>query len=333
MKSSERISSELISGYLEILIRKEEIIGVCLLGGLSKGRFDEFSDIDLGILLTRPPTENYLPPFSFFLSSHNIMFEFNISQMILPNELESKWEMSKIEAYSSSVILYDKDGQLQSLIRAKSSLGINFYKDRLIEFLGQYYWRVQRHLNVSHLRGYELSALLLYHDGLRLIIESLFALNERPVPHTKWIECELGVLALRPSNLLTILAEGGFGDLLGYGDIVRRVRSLDQIYDWLCIECNVKYGTPRESHYQYWASNIGKRQLISPSFSELFAQYFSNFLPEIEIESIKGIIAFNLYSSVNDIIDNLSSFRLKRNTRRLILENESGFKRHCSKYT
>lgn len=309
----DQVIQKLVYDIVANLSKKNEVYAVFFLGGLAKyGEIDQFSDIDLGVLLESKPSENYLPSFSFNLFSRSSSYEVNLSQFILKDEIETQWSEAKKEAFKKCIVLYQKDKSLDHLLDSKLDYS-SFFKNKLIDLLNQYQWRINYHALNAFERGYPISSKKLVDEGIELLTDSLFALNEVYKPHTKWIERDLMNLSLKPDDigqkLIQLYSLGACKD-----EICKQIEKMNIIQQWILIRAKIKFNDFPNDLYVYWSKYLSSRQVFEKSFSEVYLSKHPGDYLDREREFVTEFLSVNLISCESEMY-RLVAETLRNNSR------------------
>ncbi|MDP3899832.1 MAG: hypothetical protein Q8Q23_02000 [bacterium] len=288
----------IVTSFTNKLKQKDEVVGIVLLGGVGKRDFlDEYSDIDISVFLEKVPAESYLPPFSFHIHLDGVDVEFNLSQQIMTEEFKTTWNDEKKYAYANGIIVYEHEGLITELLKHKLQRDKKKDFNRLVEIVNQYYWRVNFHSVNSFHRGYPESAHLLINDGLNLLLEALFILNEQEMPHHKWIFRQLEQLNYLSQQDIDCLRDALLVGSYELNSINERITMLDMLKSSIITQIKKHYPEFPEDPYHYWASYLSKRQIFEKTFADHVVRKLQPHLTCKEIVVIRGFISFNLIST------------------------------------
>ena len=297
-KNIKPLIEQVIQPFLDKLSKRDEVLGIVLLGGLGYRDFlDEYSDIDLSVFTTRKGKTKFPLPFEFHYKHKNLRLEFNIHQLVFEDEYEGeKWNTSKIEAYSKGKVIYDTENKITNLIKEKTVFDEEAAFYRLIWIIQQYKWRGQIHAIRAYKRGYPEASHDLLNNCSDLLVEAVYLLNKQYVPHKKWGFVFLDKL---PNNyqLLEKFKKALLVKDYSLRDIKRRLKLLDEIYEIIIAKIYDKYPSFPLNPYEYYYRNfvqINKETSIDRAFSELV---FDNNLTEEDKDEVFGNMCFNIIDS------------------------------------
>jgi predicted nucleotidyltransferase len=319
------LAIKLINEFNSRIKNSENVVGVCLLGGLAKRNlFDEYSDIDIAVFLDARPKINFLPDFSFKISIQKNHFEFNLSQLVISEEIND-WSIPKIEAYSKGEILYDQNNRIYNLIKSKQ-FNLKKFEERIIDCLNQFNWKVNFHCLNTYKRGFPEASHLLLNEGIELLIDAVYCINKNYLPHIKWWFKDLENLDIKPKRFVYHIKNAILITSTSKKEIERRIYHLNQIYQWLNIYVYDNYNIQEDNYYKYWATNISNRQINKKSFSNDFMDKYKTSFNEIEQATIKGFMSYHLISSemeflsILNVNQNLSMVKLSEELKEKIKE-------------
>lgn len=294
----------LVEEFSTNIRRHPEVSGICLLGGLGyRNTFDQHSDIDIAIFLSRKPQHNFLPPFSFKMNYKDFTYEFNVSQLLIEEEYDKNWPLPKLEAYSKARIIFDKDCTVINLIQKKYYSHEKF-KSRAIDCLNQFNWKVNTHAIVAYERGNTISSHLLINEGIMLLIDSIYCINNSYMPHTKWCITDLSSLKFLPPNLIAELHEILLVQSLSIQDINRRIIISNNIYKWINQFVRNNYNINEIEYYKYWAIHLSERQIFQTTFFEEFVD--SGIFSENEMAYLESFFYFHSICNKEELLTYLN---------------------------
>lgn len=294
-----------VQPFLDKLIARTEVEGIALLGGLGKRDFsDEYSDIDISVLLRKNNSNLFSLPFEFHQENENFIAEFNIHAILYEDEIQSNWNHGKIEAYKNARIVYDKHGLLKDLLDKKVVFDEEEAFNRLIWLIQQYKWRVQIHSIRTYKRGYPEGAHYLINEGVKMLIECIYLLNKEYMPHTKWIYPKLK--ELNNFGLYDDIVNALYLKDFSWDNLITRIKNLDMIYSKILRVIQKQIPKFPSNPYQYYYKHnvqIKSETKIDElcNSSDIFAA-----LSHKEQERIYNYLCFNLIddqSSFNDFIN------------------------------
>ena len=307
-------AEELIAPFIEALREKKEVIGIVLLGGLGeKKRLDEYSDLDIAIFLEQHIKPSYLPPFSFHIDYNDHYFEFNVSQEILISSKEIEWDEARRAAYAVGRIVFDPKGVIGELLCKKLARVKTDDFNRLVTLTNQFQWRVNVHSLRAVWRGQPQTAHHLINEGIDLIIECIFLLNNTNQPHRKWQLLELDSQVWKPKEVVHILHQALLVHNFTLPEILRRINLLNKImYDVKEKTYEVYPNFPLDT-YKYWASHLSKRQLDEEPFADTVCRILKPYFEKCELDQIRGYVAYCLCDSIEslqNVIDHSKHIKL-----------------------
>ncbi len=196
-----------IMPFVERLVSKPETSGVVALSGLAdrlERRFlDVHSDLDLALFISVPQARGFrcarefstahperlplwLPAFSFMIPLDGKRMEVNCRQLIIEVEEHPDlvWPSPKQEAFQeTSEVLYDRQGRVAALLRAKCCPPCG---DRLAVLASQLPWYGWRNPTSQLHRGLVLNAKVLLNHAVEILVELLYLAMDHHPPALKW---------------------------------------------------------------------------------------------------------------------------------------------------
>jgi len=285
---------KIVAPFLIKLKKQDYVAGVVLLGGLGKRRFiDEFSDIDILVFIWKTHTLKFPLPFEFHYNQDGRFMEFNIHQKVLENEERTDfWDDFKIEAYSRGRIIYDPTGRIKKLIKKKTKFDAQKAFNRLIWIVQQYKWRGQIHSIRSCQRGYAEAAHDLLNQCSELLIEGIYLLNKRYLPHKKWSLVYLDEMRKPLNQLKNDFKSAMIIRAYTLSDIKRRLRILNKVYEIILAEISKKYKNFPSDPYVYYYKNF--IQLNKQTKIDVLLNEFHKYINNKDFDKLKGLLCFNL---------------------------------------
>lgn len=303
-----------IQPFLNKLVARPEIEGIALLGGLGKRDFsDEYSDIDISVLLRKKNSNLFPLPFEFHQKSDNFTAEFNIHALLYEDEIKSNWNHGKIEAYKNARIFYDKHGLLKTLLSNKVVFDEEEAFNRLIWLIQQYKWRVQIHSIRTYKRGYPEGGHFLINEGISMLIECIYLLNKEYMPHTKWIYPKLK--ELNNFGLYDDIVNALCLKDFSWDNLNTRIKNLDVIYGKILQVTQKQYPNFPSNPYQYYYKH--KVQIKSETKITELCNSSDKFatLSQEEREQVFNYLCFNIIDNQTSFDDFINCYISKKNTK------------------
>lgn len=289
---------EIIHPFIEKLAKREEVLSIILLGGLGKRNFlDQFSDIDLSIITSAKCKDKFPLPFEFHYQYEDKNIEFNIHQLILEDELNQNnvWNEGKIEAYANAIIVYDPNNYAKQILDDKVIFNEEKAYNRLIWIIQQYRWRGQIHSLRCFERGYPASSHDLLNHCLELLLEAVYLLNKRYLPHRKWIFAFLEQMNV-DAYLIELLEKAMIVKDFSLNSIEERIKVLDKIYKIITKMVYEKYPDFPSNPYEYYYRNFVQLNKETLADKQFFKQTTRKFITgnSQEDEKLFGEICFKM---------------------------------------
>ncbi len=314
-KNLKKEFEDVLRPFVEHLKLKSEIEGIVLLGGLGKrNHADIYSDIDLAIFVTHDLSSGkapqWLPNFEFSVYPASqfhpgiTKLGFNVHQQELPALSVEEWDQIKKDAFSKSVLIYDRTGKVEKFIKSNIKYSKVLERELLLKAVSKLPPYIKINPKKQGRRGLYLVAHHLLNQGIDLIVESLFALNRQFLPHDKWKVQESLSLEWLPAHYMHDLEEGLLIKKLSYRDIERREKALENIANQILKKIEERLGDSELNLYDQACKTILKRQLISESFADkLFKKIKSGrgkTLTNVELEKVFGFVNYHLITNMNE---------------------------------
>jgi len=198
--------------------RRDDVLGIVFLGAIVRGYFDAAADIDV-VLIARGSLGGDCPP----RYQEQDGFEIHCWVSDYSAEVREPWSMGKRWAYSESLVHYDPEGLIASLISEKTELTREEREWLLVSGTTLSEWYIKRLSALWVERGSLLSAHGMLNQGMNHFYEVLFALNNQLVPDHKWRAFYAERLVVLPDRFSERMAEVMVARELTVADLGRRV--------------------------------------------------------------------------------------------------------------
>lgn len=287
-----------IEPFLKSLKKEKWVKGIVLLGGIGKRKFiDRFSDIDLSVVISKKDKKQFPLPFEFHYFINNKILEFNIHQLILEDEKKRKWDEGKKEAYSRALIYFDPDNEISDLINNKTKYEKEDHYNKLIWIIQQYKWRGQIHSVRACKRGFPEVAHNLLNECIDFLVEAVYIINERYLPHKKWRMAYIKEMEnIKPIH--SLLKKAIIVKENSITDVNHRIRILNEVFKKIYSLVLKKYPDFPKNPYEFYYRNFVQ---INPKTS---IDSILNLInpKEEDFEKIKGILCYNLLYSKKKLL-------------------------------
>jgi len=206
--------------------KRKGVVGIVFLGGVARGYFDKFSDIDI-IIFKRKRVKIGMK------REDEIEFKgFKIDYEIISYEdfVKSEWEMEKRWAFSSAKIFYDPEGKIRALINKKVRLKDEEKKWMIVEGMTQSEWYCNYSSEAWVHRNDLISAHYSIDLALKYLMKALFGLNNQLLPDEKWQMYQVQRLKWLPRGFKEKLKEIIFVKDLSIKELQRRRNALNYLW-------------------------------------------------------------------------------------------------------
>lgn len=281
--------------FLERLRSRREVEAIVILSSAAKGgvraSFDRQSDIDMSVFVSVPhspdewrPTAKefaralgdripgWLPNFSFTLPVPWGDVELNVHQLIYEYEADSRtvWKEAKREAYAyTREVVYDRSGRVANLIEARTRFDERERSARIPRLANRLEWDVRVHPERQATRGDVAGAHYMLNVACEELIEMIYVLSGRFVPHPKWRLQTIGRLGLIPPGEQELLEQAIAADPSSREDLLRRIEALEQI--WAAVRRRAGAAIA-DDPYRFYSANVsGEQQLRTTTIADEIA--------------------------------------------------------------
>jgi len=162
--------------------RRKGVVGIVFLGGIARGYFDKFSDIDLIVFKRRRMRLGIKHEDEIEYKGFKIDYEI----VNYDDSAKSEWEMEKRWAFSNAKIFYDPEGKIRALLSKKVHLKNKERKWIIMEGITQSEWYCNEGSESWIYRSDMMSANRSINIALEYLMKALFGLNNQLLPDEKW---------------------------------------------------------------------------------------------------------------------------------------------------
>ena len=194
MESRKKLVEKLLDTYRT----DEAVFGIIQVGSTVKGYDDEFSDVDLVLVVTEEKYVMLEKNFQKIVHTEEYDLKFTTADML--RDIKNSKNDEDHWGFQDSIVLFDKTNTLEEALREITSYDTGSRLERLKRYyLG--YW--ENTLNsLSCLEHNNRGAARIYAAiAIQELIRLLFNLNERWAPRTQWALKEISFLHRKPANL------------------------------------------------------------------------------------------------------------------------------------
>jgi len=188
--NSENIVSDLLT-VLDKTIQKlktiDEILGITLNGGLSRGYADHLSEIDIVIYLDEDNYDEWQKgksPIPLGIVKLN-GYLYDIKVVILEYEKARSWDSVALWDLSYSKVLFDPKGHIAELMKDKLSNTSKPLNAKGLLWSSYWYYKLAGDIWIH--RGDVLQGHFILSKAVSPLIEALFVANNEYIPHEKWL--------------------------------------------------------------------------------------------------------------------------------------------------
>lgn len=189
---------KLVEKLLDTYRTDEAVLGIIQVGSTVKGYDDEYSDVDLVLVVTEDKYAMLEKNFQKVIHTEEYDLKFTTTNML--RHIKSSKSDEDHWDFQDSIVLFDKTNTLEEALREITSYDTGSRLERLKRYyIG--YW--ENTLNsLSCLEHNNRGAARIYAAiAIQELIRLLFNLNERWAPRTQWAFKEINLLHRKPANL------------------------------------------------------------------------------------------------------------------------------------
>ncbi|MBO3754064.1 MAG: nucleotidyltransferase domain-containing protein [Candidatus Brockarchaeota archaeon] len=207
-------------------LKRNGVVGIVFLGGVARGYFNRFSDVDIIVFKRRKARlgmkrEDEVEYKGFVIDYEIVDYE---------DKLESEWDMEARWAFSTARIFYDPEGKIGKLIARKVCLKEREKKWMIIEGLTQSEWYCNTVSESWVHRGDMVSAHRSINLALEYLFKALFGLNNQLLPSEKWLAYQAQQLSWLPEGFNKMLREITLVREVSIRELRRRRSALNNLW-------------------------------------------------------------------------------------------------------
>lgn len=314
---------KILRPFIERLKQKTEVEGIVVLGGLGQRSYvDLHSDIDVAIFFsTKTASLEWLPNFEFSVhlsepfNKNLAKLDFNVHQQELHQQQSEQWNQIKKDAYSNGVIAYDRSGKVTKLIKQKTKYNRASETEILLIAISKLPPYIRINPKKQAQRGLFLVAHQLLNEGIDIIVEALFVLNQRFLPHDKWKLREVLSLTWLPSNFEHDLREGLLVKNFSLRDVDRRQVALGRVADQISLKIVERLGDSELGLYGRACRTTLQRQYVKETFADKLLKKVEDLekgiFTNLERKRVFGFINYTLIKNMSEFKCAVNSFKEK----------------------
>jgi hypothetical protein len=307
-KNNKDYLRELILPFIDRLSKKDGVLAILLLGGISnnnpKNHTDEFSDIDISVFYDNKSNKNYAPNFEFHLYNNNKDYEVNVHQMIYQDENDSIWDEGKKEAYSKAEFIFEKDKSIRKMINQKIELSEETRKNKIALLMGQYIWYVEINPIRCIKRGLYINGVDLLNSSINLYIQTLYLLNYQYSLHCKWRLDMAKDLKIVPKNYSIQIEKALITESISPNGIMKKRENIINLFKPLIELVQNEYGMNIQELYDYACKkSYNDRQLFEKTFADYLIEEYAEYLSFDDKKYIRSFINYYLISTKDEFLN------------------------------
>jgi len=201
--NSANIITELLTALNKSLDRftaLNDVVGIILDGGLSRGYGDHLSEIDIVIYLQEKNFSEYKNGGCPFASGITMLDGYLYDIKVVDFEQESKKNYDSVALWDLSYasVLYDPDGKIADFIKRKLSKTVEISEAGGL--LWNAYWSYRLAGDIWIHRQDITQGHFVLNNAIKPLVEALFIFNKEYIPHEKWLIHMSKSLLWHPDN-------------------------------------------------------------------------------------------------------------------------------------
>ncbi len=208
----------------------EGVVGVVLVGGLTFGEADRYSDIDLIVYLRQQSLRTWYygeAPLPEGESRYHDL-RLDVSYRDYERETERPWTSTEVWGASRAGILYDPEGLVRELLTEKSR-GESSTADEALDLAARVRFRLDRNVPAWLYRGEALAVHAVLNDAIDDLVALIHLINDLPAPETGWSIALLDHLERTPTGAESMIQEAMRTGDLSVEDASRRRYAVNRL--------------------------------------------------------------------------------------------------------
>jgi len=189
-----------LNNEIEEFKKLQDVVGIILDGGLSRGYGDRLSEIDVVIYLSKQSYQYYqknLTPISLGITMIN-NYLYDIKILDYEEELSKSWDSVALWDISYAKILYDPENKVKEMIDLKLKRKPKI--SSASSFMFDSWWNFKLATDIWINRADPLQGHYILNNAIKPLISALFIANNEYIPHDKWIIHMSKTLEYLPDN-------------------------------------------------------------------------------------------------------------------------------------
>jgi predicted nucleotidyltransferase len=219
-------------------LKRKGVVGIVFLGGIARGYFDKFSDIDIIVFKKKKAKLGMKPEDEIEYKGFKIDYEITDYE----DSVKSEWETVKKWTFSTAKIFYDPEGKIGTLIREKVRLKDKERKWMIIEGMTQSEWHCNDCSESWVYRNDIESAHRSINLALEYFMKAIFGLNNELLPDEKWLMYEVRRLKWLPEGFNEKLKEIILIKDISIKELRRRRNALNRLWKQVLPKAEKKVG-------------------------------------------------------------------------------------------
>jgi len=242
----------------------EGVAGILFLGGFVRGFVDEFSDLDVMVLLKNKDDNLKRKLIGLWRDAerrYHIEIDFEVH--FVEDFRAYGWGDSDRWEFSKAEIVFDPNGETREVLEEKLRVSESFWKKRVVvcaEHLKWYCCPVKKDAGtmaeVWIRRGDLTSAHYCLNYGVELLVELIFALNREFLPSPKWRLFYSYSLKWLPKNYKELIRETLEAGELSMADFEKRLRALQTLGREVFRKIEEDMGLNAEAVSKYYVEKV-----------------------------------------------------------------------------
>ncbi len=242
----------------------DSVSGILYTGGLVRGFADEYSDVDIIVLLNNedPFTREFLPSISATLEDKSNL-EIDLEVYLIQEYALRDWDEYTKWDLAHSEIAFDRHGNAKRMLQEKLHMSDDDWKLRLSKSMVYFSWYCHPPEDyiptISDMwikRGDEASAEYSVNYGIELLLNMVYSLNRSFLPAPKWRISYTKSLDWLPSDFESNLREAMLTLEISEVDTKRRRVALSKMWLEILEKVENDFGLNREAARKIYISDV-----------------------------------------------------------------------------
>lgn len=233
MNEKKNIMHEMIDHMNEHLVQfteKDGVVGVTLNGGLSRNYGDVLSEVDLTIYLSDEGVKDY-ESLSLRIPTGIVVIDnqlYDIKVVALASAISHNYKPDvELWDLQHAQILYDPSGEIEKILQANTNVAS---LPQLGGVMFDAWWHIKLAGDIWVYRENPAQGHLMLNDGAKSLMRAIYVVNDKYIPHEKWVYNDLETLTWLPKPVEQLMQDALYVTDFTLEGLVSRQKRLLSLY-------------------------------------------------------------------------------------------------------